>query len=1135
MSKTFFVVITMGVLVFSSVSLGYTGGSGTPEQPYQITTKADLLTLAATAEDYNKCFILTADINMEDQVFFTTSAIIGAADFTGTFDGNSHKITHFTIDGGSNDHLGLFGSVGSSGSVKNLGLEDCTVSASSDSQCVGGLVGYNRGIIINCCSTGSVGGSYYVGGLVGNNFGTVTSCCSKGSISSTCNAGGLVGENYGSINNCYATGSVSSPSGGGLVGDNEGGSISNCYSTGTVSGQERVGGLVGVYSGSVYNSFWDIQTSGQTTSSGGEGKTTAQMQDINTFLNAGWDFINETANGTCNYWLMPPDAYPALSVLNGFVPLQPLGSGTENAPYVITDANDLGTVWFRPSAHYVLAGDINLSGITWSMAVVPAFSGVFDGNAFCINNLLINGAGFLGLFGTVYPGSQIKDLTLENCIVSGTGRNVGGLVGYSYSGISNSYSSSIVNGDMYVGGLVGYSYNSSISNSHSSSIVNGYMFVGGLVGYNDNGSVTDCCSAGAVSGLSYYVGGLVGYNDYGSIINCYATYNISGNSYTGGLVGENFRGCISNCYATGTANGWWGLGGLIGENFRGSIIDCYATGSVSGPSNSVLVGGLVGENFRGSITNCYSTAVVSGAEGAGGLIGFSDGSISWCYFLITSGPDNGYGQPLTDAQMKQQASFYGWDFTTPVWVIKENVDYPRLRWAENVLYVPGYFPTIQSAIDAAVNGDVVYVAPGTYTGPGNRNIDFLGKAITVRSQSGPDNCIIDCRQQGRGFCFHNAEDANSILDGFTITNGYAEYHGGGICCEYGSNPAIINCTITGNSTWGYGGGISCDVENNTTITSCTITGNTAYEGGGIFCMCFDTIEITDCVIGNNMAEDQGGGIYCYGGKLALSNCIISGNWCGRRTLPSQGGGIYCDSDAVIKKCTISGNISEIGGGICCDGSNSIITSCTIIGNSAYYGGGIYNYYSAPTLANCILWGNTAPTDPQINSSATVSFSDVQDGYPGLGNIDIDPCFVDADANDYHLKSEGWRWDVVRQRWTYDDVTSRCIDAGNPGSPLGDELLSVPDDPDNEWGQNLRIDMGAFGGTAEASIPPYDWALLADITNDGIVNLEDYVYQAADWLNSADQQPGDLNRDSLVNISDLALLIEDWLGQTSWHE
>lgn len=194
--------------------------------------------------------------------------------------------------------------------------------------------------------------------------------------------------------------------------------------------------------------------------------------------------------------------------------------------------------------------------------------------------------------------------------------------------------------------------------------------------------------------------------------------------------------------------------------------------------------------------------------------------------------------------------------------------------------------------------------------------------------------------------------------------------------------------------------------------------------------------------------------------------------------------------------------------------------------------------SNPTLANCILWGNTAQTGPQLYnegiSSPTVSFSDVQGGWAGISNINADPCFVDADTDDYHLKSAGWSWDAVRNRWAYDDVTSRCIDAGNPGSPLGDELLSVPDDPNNIWGHNLRIDMGAFGGTAEASIPPYDWALLSDITNDGISDYSDIDILSSLWLNTGEQLYADFNRNGIIDLFDFALLAQDWLEQTTWH-
>ena len=133
---------------------------------------------------------------------------------------------------------------------------------------------------------------------------------------------------------------------------------------------------------------------------------------------------------------------------------------------------------------------------------------------------------------------------------------------------------------------------------------------------------------------------------------------------------------------------------------------------------------------------------------------------------------------------------------------------------------------------------------------------------------------------------------------------------------------------------------------------------------------------------------------------------------------------------------------------------------------------MYNYESNPTLTNCILWGNT-PEEIYVSSGMpVVTYSDVQGGFSGIGNIDTDPCFADPCSGDYHLKSEGWRWDVSENEWVWDNVTSRCIDAGNPGTPLGNEPTTLSVDPLNRFGQNLRINMGAFGGTDQASMPPY---------------------------------------------------------------
>ena len=126
-----------------------------------------------------------------------------------------------------------------------------------------------------------------------------------------------------------------------------------------------------------------------------------------------------------------------------------------------------------------------------------------------------------------------------------------------------------------------------------------------------------------------------------------------------------------------------------------------------------------------------------------------------------------------------------------------------------------------------------------------------------------------------------------------------------------------------------------------------------------------------------------------------------------------------------------------------------------------------------------------------------------------------------------MKSEGWRWDAERERWNYDDVTSLCIDVGNPGSPLRDEPLAVPDDPNNEWGINLRINMGAYGGTVEASMAPCDWAIMADLNNDGIVNWRDFAYIASDLFTAVAEHGGDFDRDGVVALGDVALLAGDW--------
>jgi len=286
--------------------------------------------------------------------------------------------------------------------------------------------------------------------------------------------------------------------------------------------------------------------------------------------------------------------------------------------------------------------------------------------------------------------------------------------------------------------------------------------------------------------------------------------------------------------------------------------------------------------------------------------------------------------------------------------------------------------------------------------------------------------------------------------------------------------------------------------------------------------------------GTGAGYSYGGGTYGNGTLATIQYNIISKNHALTDEGFARGGGLYgCDGTIqynIISSNWTSGQYSSRGGGLYdCDG---IIQNNTIFGNSAEYGSGLSHCNG--TIINCIIRQNTAYQAAQLSFSSTPSYSCIQEwSSEGIGNISINPLFIDPNNRDYHLKSQGWRWDSERKRWDYDSVTSRCIDSGNPGSPLEDELLSVPDDPNNIWGKNIRIDMGAYGGTKEASMPPHDWALLADLTNDGIVNLKDFAAQAQYWMINKNKQPGDFNRNGIVDIDDLALLVKDYLKQTNW--
>jgi len=275
-------------------------------------------------------------------------------------------------------------------------------------------------------------------------------------------------------------------------------------------------------------------------------------------------------------------------------------------------------------------------------------------------------------------------------------------------------------------------------------------------------------------------------------------------------------------------------------------------------------------------------------------------------------------------------------------------------WSDGIIHVPEDIGTIQEAIDLSCEGATVLVADGTYSGSGNFDIDFSGKAITVASENGASGAVIDCKKAGRGFSFHSGESENSRLEGFTILYGSSsEACGGGIYCRY-SSPSIIECFISNNSSSLDGSGIYC-LHSSPVIKNCTITGNRADgSGGGIFCCLSSAPIIIDCTITGNQTDNDGGGIFCSQSSPTITNCMINGNWAS-----DDGAGIYCNvSSPSLTNCTITRNASDSGGGIFCYASTPAIINCTITENSVgFYGGGIYCNVSSPPITNCTITGN----------------------------------------------------------------------------------------------------------------------------------------------------------------------------------
>jgi len=389
---------------------------------------------------------------------------------------------------------------------------------------------------------------------------------------------------------------------------------------------------------------------------------------------------------------------------------------------------------------------------------------------------------------------------------------------------------------------------------------------------------------------------------------------------------------------------------------------------------------------------------------------------------------------------------------------------------------------VRFAITDALPGDEIVLIPGIYL----EKIDYLGKNLKLRSIDPNDPAVVASTViMGRGYApavmFERNEGPTSVLSGFTITGGNT-----GIYC-YGASPTITNCVITGNFATTHGGGIRCQDYSYPVISNCIISGNSAIDGGGIY-----TGKPVPPPPPFGSAPDMASVV----GTSAATNCIIT-------------------------NCVITGNTAQRGGGMCNSGTAPVLTNCTFSGNTATLAaGGLYNYSSNPTLTNCILWGDTLPEIIVDGTGATtINYSNVQEGWSGIGNINDDPLFIDADGFD---ETTGTVDDNLRL-----SSDSPCIDTGDNISVAVTTDLDVHSRiADGDCNDTEIVDMGAY---------EFSYAYAGDFDGQCDVDYDDYAVLASAWL-TADGQPYynpvcdiSVPADNYIDKADLRVLTTNWLA------
>jgi parallel beta-helix repeat protein len=386
--------------------------------------------------------------------------------------------------------------------------------------------------------------------------------------------------------------------------------------------------------------------------------------------------------------------------------------------------------------------------------------------------------------------------------------------------------------------------------------------------------------------------------------------------------------------------------------------------------------------------------------------------------------------------------------------------------------------------------------------------------------------------------------SSAIITDCTFTQNIAEYDGGGISNKGSSNPTITNCVFIKNRSESGGGGIS-NRNSNPVISKCSFIENESPPGGGGIQNKESNPLVTKCTFSKNNVSYGGGGMHNRDSMPVLVNCIFKENYASAPSEGAGGGILNEDSNTIVINSLFCRNVAAgSGGGILNVKSSPIIVNCTLIYNSTSpfssgRGGGMFsNLESNPTLTNSIIWENTAPIGPQVFGPVNITYSDIEGGWTGSGNIDSEPLFVRIP----NPGTDGY-WGTTDD--DYGDLRllprSPCIDLGDNNSVLAD-ISDIDNDGNTtehmpyDLDDHQRIVDGDCNSTSVVDMGSYEFAYLylGDFAGGCDVDFADFAVLALAWLTEEDRAGYNSNcdialpYDGAIDEKDLQVFTENWL-------